>query len=785
MLYDIILKSKTSFLDRLFTYKYDNFLEIGTRVIVPFGKANSKNLGIIVRQNKNEPDYEIKKIVEVLDTKPIVSKELIDLAFYMIKYNISDYSSAVNTILPPGSIDKVEEFYIRKNKLEEYDKNLYDYLIDYKSFEQINKHFKNNYTKSYINELVKKNYLDSYISTSKKSSAKYRELINLKDVKYIDKLRKNAFKQLEVLNYLKENGTQEKQSLINKTNSNTQIINSLEEKGLIENKKSRIYRNVLDNVKYYKKLELNKEQKDIFDKVISSKNNSFLLHGVTGSGKTELYLHLVEYYVNLGKEAIILVPEISLTPQTIERFQGRFGKNIAVLHSKLNISERADQWSMIKNKEVKIVVGARSAIFAPFENLGIIVIDEAHESSYISEKNPKYSAIDIAQIRSNINNAKLILGTATPSIKSYYDFKNNEFELLEIKNRANYNKLPEVQIVDMRDELKKNNFSMFSSNLKLLIDEALTKKEQIILFLNKRGHSSFVFCRHCGYVHKCDACDVAMTYHKSKERMICHYCGRTAKKMKKCINCGSTWIKEFGAGTEMLEEETKKIFPDAKVFRMDADTVSKKSDFDIVYQKMRKKEIDILIGTQMLAKGFDFPDVSVVGIVSADVSLNLPDFRAKEKTFNLLTQVSGRAGRSNKQGNVVIQTYSPDSYAIVTAAKNDYKSFYNYEMNERVLFNYPPYIKILNINISSKDRFYAIKRGRVITQIINDFIRKDNLDIVEMTGPISSLIEKVNNRYRFDIIVKSHSKNDLIKISEQLRSFKDNQLYINFKLEEE
>lgn len=785
MLYNIIIKSKTSFLDRLFTYKYDDELEIGTRVVIPFGQSNSKSIGLIVSIFEGEIDFKAKEIFEVLDAKPIVSKELIALAFYMIKNNISDYASAINTILPPGSIEKVNEFYIRTEELKKTNIELYDFLEDYKSYDEIIENFNSRFTKKYINNLVNENILNSEISFSKKSTPKYNEFVELIDYNSVDKIRKNAIKQIQIIETLKNKNNIEKSELLKLTNSSNNVLKSLEEKGLIKIHKEKVYRKVLKDTKEFKKIKLNNEQEYVFNSVIESKKNNFLLHGVTGSGKTEIYLQLVEYYLSVNKEAIILVPEISLTPQTISRFQGRFGDNIAVLHSKLSISERADQWRMIKNKEVKIVVGARSAIFAPFDNLGIIVIDEEHESSYKSDKNPKYSAIDIAIQRSKYHNAKLVLGTATPSIKTYFEYMNDEIELLELNNRVNQKSLPNVSVVDMRLELKANNYTMFSKELKTKMDKALNRQEQVILFLNKRGHSSFVFCRHCGYVHRCDACDVSMTYHKSKDRLICHYCGRTALKPKKCINCGSSWIKEYGAGTEMLEEQTREIFPDKNVFRMDSDTITKKEDYNKVYKMMIDKKIDILIGTQMLAKGLDFPNVSVVGIVSADVSLNIPDYRAKEKTFSLITQASGRAGRKDTDGNVIIQTYNPDDYSIFYASKSDYKSFYKSEIEERKIFNYPPYIKILNINISSKDRFYAINLASKLRLKINEFLRKKNFELIEMTGPTPSVIEKINNRYRFDIIIKSHSKNELLEIANLIREIKDNKIYINYKLEED
>lgn len=786
MYYDVILKSKTSFLDRLFTYEYDEYLEIGTRVIVPFGNANSKNLGIIVAIHEGDIDFKAKKITEIIDVNPIISNEMVDLAFYMIKNNISDYASAISTILPPGSIDKVKEYYRANESLKKVENDLYVFLNEYKSFEEIEKKFKSKYNIKTINHFVKEKLIDSYISLNKQSSIKYIEYIHLQNVEYKNIIRKNAVKQIQILDYLNENGMIEKSKLLNETNSTNATLNNLEEKGFIRIEKKDIYRDVLDDVNKLNKLKLNEEQQRAYDLIVNTTEDKFLIHGVTGCGKTEIYLQLVEYYINQGKDAIILVPEISLTPQTIERFQGRFGKNIAVLHSKLSISERADQWRMIKDKKVRIVVGARSAIFAPFENIGIIVIDEEHESSYKSDKNPKYSAIDIGKQRAKYHGAKLVLGSATPSIKTMYDVYLKKLNLIRINKRVNNIEMPNIVSVDMREELKKNNLTMFSDLLKQNIENALNKKEQVILFLNKRGHTSFVFCRACGYVHKCEACDVAMTYHKAKDRLICHYCGRTAIKRKACPNCGSKWIKEYGAGTEMLEEQTREIFPNAKVYRMDADTTTSKFDYQRVYNMMREGKIDILIGTQMLSKGLDFPNVSVVGIVSADISLNIPDFRSHENTFNLITQVSGRAGRGNTKGEVIIQTYNPSNYAIKNACENNYYEFFKTEMTERKRFNFPPIVNILIINISSKDRSYAIRVGRNITISINEFIRKKGINILEITGPTPSIIEKINNRYRFDIIVKSSNKNDLINLSDELRKIdKDHKIYINYKLEEE
>lgn len=781
MFYDVVIKSKSSFLDKLYTYEYLDNIEIGSRVVVPFGNGDKPVLGIVVSENYGEINYKTKKIISIIDEIPIINKELLTIALYMVKENISDYSSAISTILPPGSLETINTYYLYDGYENE---ELLEFIKIPKNYEQIKEKF--NITKNDLKNLVNSGKINYFFDYGKKSSEKYQDIIELIDFDYFKKIKKNSKKQIKILGILEKEKIIEKSNLLTKVSFTNANLKPLIQKNIIKVKKERVFRKILnDEFLKYDKHILNEEQKFVYEKVINSSKNKFLLKGVTGSGKTEVYLQLVEKYISEGKEAIILVPEISLTPQTIDRFQGRFGNKIAVLHSKLSISQRSDQWKMIKNSNVKIVVGARSAIFAPFKDLGIIIIDEEHEDSYKSEKNPKYSAIDIAFFRSNYQNCKVLLGSATPSIETFYKVYNNQIELLEIKNRATNSFLPQVHIVDMREELKNNNFSMFSQLLLEKIENAIENKNQIILFLNKRGHSSFVFCRSCGYVHKCSACDIAMTYHKNKDRLICHYCGRTSIKQNSCINCGSKWIKEFGAGTELLEEKTKELFPKARVFRMDADTVYSKNHYDEVYSNMKSGNIDILIGTQMIAKGLDFPNVTVVGIMAADLSLNIPSYRSGEKTYSLLTQVSGRAGRGIESGDVIIQTYMPNHYSIQASAKNDFKYYLDMEILKRKMYSYPPFVKILYINISCLDRDYAINKARDILSIITSFIREREIELKEITGPTPSIIERINNRYRFDVIIKSDDKNSLIMISERLRKEKkDTKVYINYRLEE-
>lgn len=770
MYYDVILKSSTSFLDTKFTYQSQDKIEIGSRVVVPFGKADTLTLAFVMGiRDRVEEGITVKSIEEVIDTSPILSKEQIALVQYMVDYNLSDYSSAIQALMPPGGIDKIIEYFSLGINYKILTSEEQDFFEKPRTFDEIKNKYNNKYSKSNIKELVKKQVLFSDFKKNRRASEKYNFYVSL--IEDSIKLPAKAKNQQAILDFLMENGETEKTYLLKSTNSNLTSLKALYNKGIIDIRREQEYRNVLsENNGCDFRPVLNDEQRYALDRVLSSDKKFFLIHGITGSGKTEVYMNIIEKYISLGKDAIMLVPEISLTPQTIDRFQKRFGQDIAVLHSKLSISERYDQWNLIRAGRVKIVVGARSAIFAPFENLGIIIIDEEHEQSYKSEKNPKYNAIDIAMERSRLTGAKVVLGTATPSVNTMYKVYRNEIELLRLNNRATNATLPQVEIVDMREELKAENFSMFSNSLREKIEDALKEKKQVILFLNKRGHTSYVFCRSCGYVYKCDACDVSMTYHKYNDRLVCHYCGRTSVKPKTCSNCGSTFIKEFGAGTEKLEEETKMLFPNARIFRMDADTVNNKSDYDRVFQLMTDKKIDILIGTQMLAKGFDFPDVTVVGVMASDLSLNLPDYKASEKTYQLLTQVAGRAGRGSSQGYVVFQTYKPENFAIQAASKNDYYGFFKEELKKRKQFSYPPFQNILIINVASKKRNLAVQHASEIIGKIRSYIRENKLLVEELSGPTPSAIERINNYYRFNVIVKTKRMNELLKVARYIKN---------------
>ena len=477
-------------------------------------------------------------------------------------------------------------------------------------------------------------------------------------------------------------------------------------------------------------------------------------------------MNLVGETLKEGKSAIVLVPEISLTPQMIERFKGRFGKNVALFHSKLSQGERFDEWYRIKKGEARLVVGARSAIFLPLDNLGIIIIDEEHENTYKSEQNPKYLTKEVAKFLSEIKGCKYILGSATPSIETYYEALNGKLELVEIKNRVSNRPLPQMEIVDMREELKSRNLSLLSRSLYNEMKETLERKEQIILFLNRRGFSSFVSCRSCGYVFKCPECNLSMTYHKNGY-LICHYCGRAQREQKVCPECGSKYVKFFGAGTQRVEEEVKKYFPKARVMRMDVDTTRNKDSHENIYNAFKSGEGDVLIGTQMVSKGLDFKNVTLVGVLAADISLNIPDYRSSERTYQIITQVAGRAGRGEKKGKVVIQTYTPNSLSLQYAIENNYNDLYNEEIKVRKIMNYPPFSTIFLINSISKDE----RKLKEFMNKVGESLRKllDSRENIQILGPVPCIITKLKDNYRWQIIIKGNLDNKLkLKIKDIL-----------------
>lgn len=546
------------------------------------------------------------------------------------------------------------------------------------------------------------------------------------------------------------------------TSISVSSVNTLVKKGILVEEKKEHYRLLYKDVVGEKK-KLTSDQSSVVSSVINNSPDTFLIHGVTGSGKTEVYMEIIDHYLSLGKSSIVLVPEISLTPQMVSRFRARFGDKIAALHSALSDGEKYDEWRKIVRGEVSIVIGARSAIFAPLTNIGVIIIDEEHSDSYKqSDPNPRYNAKEVAILRSKYHNCSVVFGSATPSLEVMARAKKGVFKYLSLPNRVNGKSLPSVEIIDMNQEMKTSR-GHFSTQLVNSIDETLKRNEQVILLLNRRGYSNFITCKNCGYTFKCPNCDITLTYHKSSNTLRCHYCGYGEKVYDKCPSCGEESLNRLGVGTQKVEEELNNIFPSARVLRMDYDTTSRKGMHEEMINSFKNHEYDILLGTQMVAKGLDFSLVTLVGVINADTSLNIPDFRSSENTFSLLSQVAGRSGRSDKSGKVIIQTFNPDHYAISFVKKHDYLSFYEKEMSIRRQLKYPPYFYLCNIRISGKDSSYVF--GESI-KIKNSLER--NLKNYIILGPTASTLFRINNIFRYNIVLKYKNSKELYIILEKI-----------------
>ena len=719
MIAEIIIDSSVKNLNRMFDYNIpknmENNISIGSRVLVPFGRSKKLEEGFVTNI-KESTDYEVKDIAKIEEQS--LTTEKIVLSKWMAKRYFSNISECMKLMLKPGTT-----------------------------------------TKNFANRTKDKTALFVSLNMPKEE---VKEYINNKKVK--------SEKQISILNYVMQMDTVMQAELIEKTNTSRAIIKTLEKNGFLKIETKKVVRNPLNDkrINRTKNLQFTEEQQLAYSEVEKSieKNEykKFLLYGVTGSGKTEIYLQLIEKIVEQGKSAIMLVPEISLTPQMINRFIERFGKEIiSVLHSKLSVGERHDSWERIETGEARIVIGARSAIFAPVQNLGIIIIDEEHDSSYKSEMSPRYNAKEVATEIARYSKIPLLLGSATPDIKTFYEAQNGKIELLRLTKRANKSNLPNVQIVDLRQELANGNRTMISFKLHKLIEENLKNKKQTILFLNRRGFSTFIMCRDCGYVAKCKNCNISLTYHKKEGKLKCHYCGYEEPLITICPNCGSKKIRHFGSGTQKLELEINKMFPKASTIRMDIDTVTKKNSHEEILRKFNEEKIDILIGTQMIVKGHHFPDVTLVGVVSADGSLNIDDYRASERTFDLLVQVAGRAGREHLPGNVIIQTYNPDNYSVQYAKKQNYEEFYNVEIKLRKQLRYPPFCDIIMFGISGEQEEIVSKTANELFTNLDKKIKEENIS-ANLLKPLPAPIDRIKNRFRWRIIMKTNISDKLIEI---------------------
>lgn len=705
MVANVLVELSNRNIDKTFTYnipnELENLIKVGIRVLVPFGKQTLEGFVLSISENTNS-EIELKDIIKPIDDEVILNEELLELGKFIKRKTLSTLISAYQVMLPKAlKADK-------KTKIN-------------KSYES--------------NIIIKDEKL-------------------LKDYKLTDK-------QKIIIDEIR-NGKNDKKHLKDlATSSLTTLLN----KGILEEVLSEKYRLSIENKKEYKKVELNDEQKNAVNTVLSDldKSNTYLLYGVTGSGKTEVYMEIIDAMLLQGKTAIVLVPEISLTPQMVERFSSRFKENIAILHSRLNDGEKYDEYRKIARGEVKIVIGARSAIFAPLKNIGVIIVDEEHTTSYKQESTPKYNAIDIAVERAKHHNAQVVLGSATPTLESFAKVIKGIYKLIELKKRANNKALPTVTLVDMNKEKNRNNH--FSKTLTQEIQNTLDRKEQVILLLNRRGYSSFVTCSNCGYVSKCPNCDITLTYHKTSDMERCHYCGYATKRKEVCPECHEKAIEQLGYGTEKIEEELKSLF-NARVIRMDLDTTGTKGAHEKIISAFRNQEYDILLGTQMIAKGLDFANVTLVGVINADTSLMIPNFRSSEYTFDLLSQVSGRSGRGEKKGTVIIQTFNQDHYAIKLAKTHDYMDFFKEEMKIRKTLQYPPYCFLVSIKVISKDYNLAQTESNLIAKRL-----RENLLNSTVLGPSIGSTFKINNTYRFGIIIKYKKEDNLYPFLEKMLDY--------------
>ncbi|WP_099974910.1 primosomal protein N' [Lactobacillus terrae] len=760
----VIVDVPTMQTNRPFEYEIPTELlavvEPGVRVEVPFGRGKRQVQGFVLDVTETS-DYsgKLKEIVRVIDLNPVLSKEMLEMSSWLADLTYSFQISCLQIMLP----NLLRAKYIRSAVPAQGFENDPEVtkLLDNKTSLELNNDIDNSLIEE-IQRLLESKKIEILTSVKNRAKQIKRQAIQIKVDKHHlleteDSLKKNATSQRKLLEFL-----------ISNYEKNTFEISSLESMGISRPAIKALQKikliDIIEVTKLRKptdlknattqKLELTNEQLNAVKQINNSINQqnaeTFLIQGVTGSGKTEIYLQTIDEALKEGRTALMLVPEISLTPQMVNRVSSRFGDQVAVLHSGLSSGERYDEWTRIENGSVNVVVGARSAVFAPLKNLGLIIIDEEHEASYKQDDNPRYNAKDVTQWRSKYHNCPVVLGSATPSLESRARAQKGVYKLIELKRRFNDHDLPEVKIVDMRDSDNAAVSGDISNALKTQLDEILSRKEQAILLLNRRGYSSFLMCRECGFVLKCPNCEVSLTYHKDIQRMKCHYCGHEENVLDECPNCHSDKIGFYGTGTQNVEQQINDMFPDAKTLRMDIDTTSKKGAHAKLLREFESQNADILIGTQMIAKGLDFPNVTLVGVINADTILSLSDYRASERTFQLITQVSGRSGRAEKKGRVIIQTYNPDHYAIKEAAKQDFDSFYKKEMYIRHQGNYTPYYFTTLLSVSHESEGQALKMAYSLKRQLVDSLSEEAI----ILGPSPTMIARKQNKYYYQIIVK-------------------------------
>jgi primosomal protein N' (replication factor Y) len=780
---EVIVGVTAKKLDKVFHYGVPEQLKAtlteGMRVIVPFGARTVEGYVLGFTDIAGVPDCDIKDIIGTTDKEALLQHDLLALAGWIAERYMCSKVEAINAMMPKGArvtghryVFPAEEYNAGKNEdlssLKELEYQAFQCIVNRVKIteKEIYRQFGERKGRSALKTLnglglIK---IQGEIKAGLKPQVLHKVELAIDEnqlQEIITGLQKSAPKQAQALKTARANGPAGIQDLVNKAGVSIYTVRELIKKGWLEVKATEVRRDPYCSKEFERTqaLKLNNQQlkalKKINSAIDSGKHKTFLLHGVTGSGKTEIYLQAIDHCLKKGKQAIVLVPEISLTPMMIERFKGRFGDMVAVFHSRLSEGERFDEWRMIKSGQVKVVVGARSAVFAPFGNLGLIIIDEEHETTYKQEDTPKYHARDVAVVRAKLCRSVVILGSATPSLESYARAKAGNYDLLTLNDRVCERPMPVVEVIDLREEIQAGHSSIFSRSLINKVQEALKKKEQVILFLNRRGYSTFVVCRECGLVMKCPKCSISLTLHARENELRCHYCNFSRQAPVNCPKCSSKSIRHFGIGTQRVEAEAQKWFPDANIARMDMDTTTRKGSHEKILNTFKLGEADILIGTQMIAKGHDFPGVTLVGVITADTALNLPDFRAAERTFQLMTQVAGRAGRGGTPGEVIVQTYNPEHFSILSAQTHDYRQFYAQEMNTREVLGYPPYCSLVRIVVLGMDENNVIRGAEILAENLRQAVAVQNLGVEQpLLGPAPAPVNKLKNRYRWQICIR-------------------------------
>ena len=772
----VIIDANHAEVDRVFDYRvpaqWEEAVCVGLRVMVPFGQRNTKREGYVIAltETTEVPAGKIKEIVEILDEgRPILTPPILELAKWMKKEYFCTLNQCLQAVMPAGIRTKsvwYVELTEQTAELSEKEQQVADVLTEQggaaplRELEQVF----GNRTEYILRCLQDKKVVRLRQKTTRSTYKKEKRYVSLtENEELLAEAREKAAKdkrlagQLRVFSAICPGESISVEELKEKASVTDSPIHTLLQKGVLVERRRQEKRDVFQLEDYtptqpfYPTPEQAQALALLREEEQKEGKRPILLHGVTGSGKTEIYMQLIEHVVMEGKQAIVLVPEISLTPQIMERFISRFGKRVSVTHSRLSLGERLDQWRKARDGEISIIIGPRSALFMPFSNLGVIVMDECHESSYISDVTPKYHTREVARKLSELTGALLVMGSATPDIDSYHRAVTGEFLLLQLKERTKGSRLPEVFVTDMRKELEDGNRSAFGLPLQQAIRENLEKGQQTMLFLNRRGYSTFVSCRKCGEVLTCPSCNVSYTYHASDKALVCHYCGKEVPVPKTCPSCGSHYIRYFGTGTQKIEEETRRLFPEASVLRMDADTTTGKNGHARILELFGKGKADILIGTQMIAKGHDFPNVTLVGILAADLSLNLGTYQAAENCFQLITQAAGRAGRGELPGQVFIQTYQPENHAIRMAAAQDYEGFYQEEILLRQAMEYPPFSHIFSVLITGEMEQEVILAAQRLGAFMNHYAERAGCTVV---GPAPAPLPKFRGEFRWQIFAK-------------------------------